>query len=215
MICAYLLFAGIFASADEVMQYYGSKRVNGSKGVTNPSRKRYVDYFSTMISRELQYSPVELLLKAIILELPHHVDFGQHVAHLQFKVLQNFHDPYQSEVQSVKWNDRKVEFMLDKPLSINGDIKVKFISNVPHAKLFQFRVNTFFIDRKVSTELTHDIKDYVPEAKFKDKTPKQIPRNNTYSENLSSFAIHNRFASLSLPDLQDRVGLRVIQHGST
>ena len=108
MICAYLLFAGMFASADEVMQYYGSKRVNGSKGVTNPSRKRYVDYFSTKISHGLQYSPVELLLKAIILEPPPHVGFGHHEAHLQFQVLQHFHESYQSEVQSVKWNDRKV-----------------------------------------------------------------------------------------------------------
>jgi len=220
MICAYLLFAGIFASADEVMQYYGSKRTFDSNGVTIPSQKRYVDYFSTKISHELQYSPVELLLKAIILEPPPHVGFGHHEAHLQFQVLQHFHESYQSEVQSVKWNDRKVEFMLDKPLSINGDIKVlfrqkmnvdllhirnkpKFISNVPHAKLFHFWVNTFFIDRKVSTELTHDIKNYVPEAKIKDKTPKQIPRNNTYSKNLSSFTIHNRFAALSLPDLQE------------
>ena len=219
MICAYLLFAGMFASADEVMQYYGSKRTFDSNGVTIPSQKRYVDYFSTKISHELQYSPVELLLKAIILEPPPHVGFGHHEAHLQFQVLQHFHESYQSEVQSVKWNDRKVEFMLDKPLSINGDIKVLFRQKMNvdqlQIKLFQFRVNTFFIDRRVSTELTHDIKDYVPEAKFKEKTPKHIPRSNTYSENLSSFAIHNRFASLSLPNLQDRVGLRVIQHGST
>jgi len=220
MICAYLLFAGIFTSSDEVMQHYGSKRTFDSNGVTIPSQRRYVDYFSIKINHELQYSPIELLLTAIVLEPPPHVGFGHHEAHLQFQVLQHFHEPFQSEVKSVKWNDRKVEFVLKNPLAISGDIKVlfrqkmnvdvlhirnkpKFISTVPHSKLFHFWVNTYFIDRKVSSELTHDIKDYVPDVKIREKTPKPIPRNVTYSRNLSSFTIRNRFAALSLPDLQD------------
>ena len=92
MICAYLLFAGIFASADEVMQYYGSKTTFDSNRVTIPSQKCYEDYFSTKIIHKLQYSRVELLLKAIILESPPHVGFGHHEAHLQFQVLQHFHE---------------------------------------------------------------------------------------------------------------------------
>ena len=56
MICAYLLFAKVFMTAAEVLEYYGSKRTFDSNGVTIPSQRRYVDYFSTRISQELQCS---------------------------------------------------------------------------------------------------------------------------------------------------------------
>ena len=70
MICAYLLFAKEFKNAPEVLEYYGSKRTFDSNGVTIPSQRRYVDYFSTKISQELQYNPVKLMLTSIILEPP-------------------------------------------------------------------------------------------------------------------------------------------------
>ena len=81
MICAYLLFAKVFKTAAEVLEYYGSKRTFDSNGVTIPLQQRYVDYFSTRISQELQYSPVKLMVTSIVLEPPPHVGFNNHKAH--------------------------------------------------------------------------------------------------------------------------------------
>ena len=78
MICAYLLFEKVFKTAAEVLEYYGSKRTFDSNGVTIPSQRRYVDYFSTRISQELQYSPVKLMVTLIVLEPPPHVGFTNH-----------------------------------------------------------------------------------------------------------------------------------------
>ena len=38
MICAYRLFAKVFKTAEEVLEYYGSKRTFDSNGVTIPSQ---------------------------------------------------------------------------------------------------------------------------------------------------------------------------------
>ena len=217
MICAHLLFTGAFMTGVEVLEYYGSKRTFDSNGVTIPSQKRYVDYFRMKISRGLEYSPVKLVLESIVLEPPPHVGFG-HECHLQFTVVQHYSPPHQSPVYSTSWDDSKVVLKLDTPLALTGDVKIsftqkmnvdvlhlrnkpKFISTVPHSKLFHFWVNTFFIDQKFSSELSHDVrvptKDTAPAS-----TTRAIPRNNTYSKNLSSFTIRNRFAPLSLPDLK-------------
>jgi len=224
MICAYLLFAKVFRTAAEVLEYYGSKRTFDSNGVTIPSQRRYVDYFSTKISLELQYNPVKLMLTSIVLEPPPHVGFTNHEAHIQFQIFQHFMAPFQSDVYTINWEDSKVVLDLKSPLTICGDVKIsftqklalnvlhlrnkpKFISTVPHSKLFHFWVNTFFVDREVSSELTHDISAGTSSVNhcvrnFQVNSDRPIRRNVTYSKNLSPFPIRNRFAPLSLPDLK-------------
>jgi len=221
MICAFLLFSGAFKTSKEVLNYYAGKRTFDSNGVTIPSQRRYVDYFSTKISRGLEYSPTRLMLEAIILEPPPHVGFGNHECHLQFSVIQHFHAPFQSEIHSTSWNDSKVVLKLSSPLALSGDVKIsfnqkmsvdlfrnkptKFISTVPHSKLFHFWVNTFFINKNLSSELTHRISDRPPKdlEEARPKRSRPIPRNHTYSKNLESFSrMANRFAPLSMPDLK-------------
>ena len=220
MICAYLLFSGAFQTSKEVLNYYAGKRTFDCNGVTIPSQRRYVDYFSTKISRGLEYSPTQLMLEAIILEPPPHVGYGNHESHLQFSVLQHFQAPFQSEIYSSSWNDSKVVFKLSTPLTLSGDVKIafnqklslfhlrnkptKFISTVPHSKLFHFWINTFFISKNFSSELTHRIRDRPPhDQEERPKKSRPIPRNHTYSKNLESFSrMANRFAPLSMPDLK-------------
>ena len=81
----------------------------------------------------------------------------------------------------------------------------KFISTVPHSKLFHFWVNTFFINKNLSSELTHRIRDWPSQdqEEVKPKRSRPIPRNHTYSKNLESFSrMANCFAPLSMPDLK-------------
>ena len=64
---------------------------------------------------------------------------------------------------------------------------------------------TFFINKNLSSELTHRIRDRPSQdqEEVKPKRSRPIPRNHTYSKNLESFSrMANRFAPLSMPDLK-------------
>ena len=130
MICAYLLSSGAFKSLKEVLNFYAGKRTLDSNGVTIPSQRRYVDYFSTKISHGLKNSLIKLILKAIILELPPHVGFGHYKCHLQFSVIQHFHAPFQSKIYSPSWNDSKVVLKLSNPLDLSGNVKILYIQEM-------------------------------------------------------------------------------------
>ena len=211
MICAFLLYSGMFKTSAEVLEYYGSKRTSDCKGVTIPSQRRYVDYFAVLrLSEGLEYTPVKLLLTEIVLEPPPHVGFGHHQVHLQFEVLQHHVPPFQSKVQTVTWEEKKVVLKVCPPLLINGDVKIvftqkmnvdvlhlrnkpKFISHVPHSKLFHFWVNTCFINMRVSSDLSHHVTSCQPppEPQF------------TSQVSFTPTPLSNRFAPLSPPEDED------------
>jgi len=60
MICAYLLFSGLQKSADEALAWYDEKRTKDRKGVTIPSQRRYVQYFSKLVCSSVPYSKISL-----------------------------------------------------------------------------------------------------------------------------------------------------------
>ena len=213
MICSFLLYSGTFKTASEVLEYYGSKRTSDCKGVTIPSQRRYVDYFAVTLTQSIEYTPVRLLLTEIILEPPPHVGFGHHEVHLQYQVLQHLMAPFTSTVQTVTWEDKKVVLKVNPPLLLNGDVKIvfsqkmnvdllhlsnkpKFISTVPHSKLFHFWVNTCFINLRVSSDLSHQITNTRLSVR-------PDPRSVCPSPPRAPLALSNRFDLLSLPELED------------
>lgn len=170
MICAYLLFTGVFHSAESVLDFYASKRTFDSSGVTLPSQRRYVDYFATKLHHELEYSPVKLLLVSILLQPPPNVGFGHNEAHIQIQIHQTLAPHYESQVFTVDLTRKSILLKLPQPLLLNGDVKISFYfdllhlgcrpklfpsKNVPNAKLCHFWINTFFMALGHSSPLAH------------------------------------------------------------
>ena len=121
--------------------------------------------------------------------------------------------PFTSTVQTVTWEDKKVVLKLNPPLLLNGDVKIvfsqkmnvdllhlsnkpKFISTVPHSKLFHFWVNTCFINLRVSSDLSHHITNTRLSVR-------PDPRSVCPSPPRAPLALSNRFDLLSLPELED------------
>ena len=50
MICAYLLYTGAITDPSICMAFYGMKRTTDGEGVTIPSQRRYIDYFSSVLA---------------------------------------------------------------------------------------------------------------------------------------------------------------------
>lgn len=51
MICCYLVYGGICNSASEALDLYAAKRTMDGNGVTNPSQRRYVQYYADLLQQ--------------------------------------------------------------------------------------------------------------------------------------------------------------------
>ena len=74
MICCYLLHSGILRelnTAADALNYYGQKRTTDKKGVTIPSQRRYVEYYSQLLKTQKPYTKVAMQICEIkIYHLP-------------------------------------------------------------------------------------------------------------------------------------------------
>ncbi|XP_059618412.1 phosphatidylinositol 3,4,5-trisphosphate 3-phosphatase and dual-specificity protein phosphatase PTEN isoform X1 [Phlebotomus argentipes] len=153
MICCYLLHVRRFNSAAEALSYYGQRRTHDEKGVTIPSQRRYVEYYSRLLKSGRPYSEVKLLICELKLSPPPLLN--SHQGSLYFSISdgkgRKLHRDSVSDVKRSQGNgDGQIVIKLDRCIPLSGDIQVEFYNKgvIKKEKLFHFWFNTYFVNEE-------------------------------------------------------------------
>lgn len=178
VICCYLLYTGRFSSPDEVFTYYSIKRFFKGEGVTQPSQRRYVEYFYLMLTQNKRYFPYRIKINSITIK-----DFdksnrnGQNIYPF-CDFYYNNSDKITSSTKGSYFKQRSVIVMnntacitdSDFSYEVAGDVTIKISLNEMFfiKKLGKISFNTAFLD-KDQTEIIFHANEVDPQNLIKKK----------------------------------------------
>ena len=184
VICCYLLYSGRFKNPDEVFAYYSLKRFYKGEGVTQPSQRRYVEYFYSLLTSTKRYFPYRIRINSIkIKDFDKNNKNGQYISpYCDFYV--NNSEKITSSTKENYFSNKKVMVMNDMVcitdekffFDVAGDITIKISINDMFfvKKLGKISFNTAFID-KDQKEIIFKANEVDPDHLLKKK---KVP--NTY-----------------------------------
>jgi phosphatidylinositol-3,4,5-trisphosphate 3-phosphatase and dual-specificity protein phosphatase PTEN len=149
MICAYLLYSGLFKTAEENLKFYGFMRTKNGKGVTIPSQIRYVYYFEHILKANINHEingPTVLITKIKLHTVP---KFSRGSKCTPYFKIENANSEYNykknNKLETYK-NEAIIELKVNN-FSALGDVKISFFnkSTIGKDKMFTFWFNTFFL----------------------------------------------------------------------
>lgn len=124
-----------------------------------------------MNRRGLEYKPVKLYLKDIVLDPAPTFSTGQSYISLEV-TYRGRKEPYVSKHFLCRKHDRNVSLSINPPLLLSEDVKFEFSTKAKFEvfgqkvgkpdKAFHFWLNTFFVDMELDGGLAHDLTDTNP-----------------------------------------------------
>ena len=171
VVCCYLLYTGRFENLDKAFNYYSIKRFYKGEGVTQPSQRRYVEYFYNLLKGNKKYFPYRINIKSIkIKNFDKTNRNGQYISpYCDFYV--NNSDKITSSTKDY-FNNRTVMVKEDTAcitdenfsFEVAGDITIKISINDMFfiKKLGKISFNTAFLDPK-KTEIVFHANEIDPE----------------------------------------------------
>lgn len=173
IICSFLLFCGLFNNEDQAFLYYSKKRFNSGSGVSQPSQKRYVSFFSYVLKNKV-YFPIRIFLEGMYLTNPPAYDnTGQLKPYYEIcndnhiLVTQTNKKSYlgQRKIHSTE-NQRIIITDNDFSIPLAGDFTVNIKNNqmIKDKLIGRVSFNTAFVNSSVqSSYLEYEIKSIDPD----------------------------------------------------
>lgn len=198
IICCYFIFCGRFNNPNDALDYYSKKRFNIGEGVTQPSQKRYVYYFYSMLNEKFYFPLVRNLRGISINNIP--MKSANTTIKPYFEIYLGNQDKvfYSNklnyfEQKKIFSNNTNLISITDSnfDLTVSGDITVKIYNNgmLSNKKMGRISFNTAFLGDQQTTQIFR-IHEIDPDNLAKNK---KIPK---------SFEIHIKLSKLC--DCQNR-----------
>lgn len=131
LICCFLLFSGRVCTPEDAMKVYRVKRFSEGGGVTQPSQKRYIEYFAKVLQGRVS-RPLRVLLSKLILKTAPHISFDSSRPYLEvyagtslvFSSKAGSRD--QQQLCSDNWDEDRMHYILiPSGLVLAGDVLCK------------------------------------------------------------------------------------------
>ncbi|XP_030245971.1 phosphatidylinositol 3,4,5-trisphosphate 3-phosphatase and dual-specificity protein phosphatase PTEN-like [Drosophila navojoa] len=147
MICAYLVHSKFLNTADEALAFYDEKRTIDRKGVTIPSQRRYVQYYSNLIP-DIHYEVVSLYISEIRFS---EANYLHNIGTVQCSISDRKEftpeklTAHELKTWEINFQKTSILDITNSPLMVSGDIKVELTQKSSRKMICSFWVNTFFM----------------------------------------------------------------------
>eukprot|EP00056_Hartaetosiga_gracilis_P009470 m.136213 g.136213 ORF g.136213 m.136213 type:complete len:711 (-) comp13134_c0_seq1:2124-4256(-) len=153
MICSYFLYSRCVSDPFVAMAKFGTMRTTNGKGVTIPSQKRYIGYFSKCIEAGVPPTPKHKVLKTIVVNVVPNCDVNggcqPYCNVYQDNIFLYTSKPSEGTPPLFK-SPPSTTMTINVSVPVKGDIKIEVVhaDRVFHQddKLFSFTFNTAFIE---------------------------------------------------------------------